>query len=80
VSELEKLLATAGTRQMLTEFIEWLGKRAEPIYLIDYYDHEQTPVEAERLIEEFLGLDSVALDQESLELELATDYPNGRLP
>jgi hypothetical protein len=80
MSELEKLLATTGTRQALHEFIEWLGKRAEPIYLTDYYDHEQTSVEAERLIEEFLGLDSVALDQESLELEMATDYPNGRQP
>jgi hypothetical protein len=70
LTELKKLLATVGERQTIHEFALWL-------ILERGIDLGQA---VDLLVEDYLGLNTATLDQESLELELATDYPNGRQP
>lgn len=77
MSELEKLLETTGTRQTLHEFILWLVNECR--IELNVWKHMGSE-EADVFVEKFLGLDTVLLNQESLDLELAADYPNGRLP
>jgi hypothetical protein len=74
VSEHEKLLATTSTRQIIHEFMTWLALEK------DIRLSELLNMSIDTLVESFLGLNTAQLDRESLDLELAADYRNGRLP
>lgn len=70
MSEIEKHADTMGQRRVLQDFIEWLGEQRLEVAAWNDRGTYMRPVTEmpDRMIDRFLGIDPVALENERREL------------
>lgn len=77
MSEIEKHADTMGQRRVLQDFIEWLGEQKLKVAAWSPLGTQMHPVTEmpDRMIDRFLGIDPVALENERRELLDAVRAP-----